>query len=144
MKSLLLERYYPYFLAGVGTLAWYKFGQVFAVDAQSFLSAALGLSGTILGFLATAQSILMALPSDSVMGQLKRSGYIDDLVRYLRESLYVLAAYAAWNLYGFAVVEPKSNALPLWYRTTWIALAIVSAASFHRVTEIVLRIMKRR
>jgi len=142
MNSLFVERYYPYAAALLGAGAWYCLGRPFPEDASSFLTAALGFAGTLAGFLATAQAILMALPSESVMGQLKSSGYIDDLVRYLREAFYGLMGFAILNLCGFFI--ERGNMLPMWFRLAWIGLAILSVLVFHRLTRIILHIMRRR
>ena len=143
MNSLGFEKYYPYIFAICGVVAWYFLGQPFPKDVKEFFGAALGLSGTLVGFLATAQSILMALPSDSVMGALKRSGYIDPLTRYMREAFYSLGVFAILNLGGF-FLDLNTQPLPLWYRLAWVGLGAIGLITFQRVIEIILRIMRRR
>lgn len=141
MNSLTFERWYPYVAAALGAVVWYRLGQPFPSDAKEFLAAALSFAAILVGFLATAQAILMALPSDSVIAQIKSSGYIDDLVRYMREAFYGLVIFAVLNLTGFFFELSK---LPLWFKGVWVVLAVLSLFVFQRVTEIIVRIMRHR
>ena len=138
--SLIVERYYPISVALIaGAVAW-KFQVPFPDDQKEFLAAALGLGAVLTGFIATAQSILMALPSESVMGRLRSSGYIEDLVRYMAEALYAGIGYCFLNLLGFYIAFHKDYYLQ--FSPVWIAASIYSVLTFMRVTKVMMRIMR--
>lgn len=143
--GLTIERYHPIALAAAAAIAWAILSERFALtmprDEKEFLAAALGLGAVLTGFIATAQAILMALPSDSVMRQLRTSGYLEDLVEYIGRALLGGFAFCVINLAGFSLLYAGLSYKNL-YWTLWIAAAVYSALTFLRVSKIMLRIMR--
>lgn len=138
--SLSLERYYPVALALlIGGLS-YKFNAPFPGDEKEFLAAALSLGAVLTGFVATAQAILMALPSDSVMGRLRSTGYIDDLIRYIAEALYAGLIFCTMNVAGFYLLKDK-HYFDI-FSSVWVGAFFYSVLSFMRVTRLMMRIMR--
>lgn len=138
--SLSFERYYPIVVALLIGFGSYKMRTPFPNDEKEFLAAALSLGAVLTGFVATAQAILMALPSDSVMGRLRATGYIDDLIRYIAEALYAGVIYCTVNVAGFYLLKDK-----LYFdifSSIWIATFFYSVISFIRVTRLMMRIMR--
>lgn len=139
--GLRLERYWPLAVAAVAGAAWYYFKVPLPADEKEFLAAAISLGAVLTGFVATAQAILMALPSDSVMARIRTSGYLDDLVRYIAHALNGTLLFALFSLAGFFLMLPGVR-LPQWYSTAWIVIAVFAAAAFYRVTKILMKIMR--
>jgi hypothetical protein len=144
--GLRTEKFYPVttaFAAGVG---WYFLSQKFALrlppDEKEFFAAALSMGAVLTGFIATAQAILMALPTDSVMGRLRSSGYIHELVSYLASALLAGFAFCILNLVGFSLIS-STVAVKLIFSTLWIMFAVYAGLSFLRVSGIMFRIMKQ-
>lgn len=138
---LFLERLHPYILAIAAGIAWYELALPFPRDEKEFLAAALSFGAIVTGFMATAQAILMALPSDSVMTQLKTSGYIENLIEYIATTIYCSMAFCIVNIAGFFLLEEGAR-LPLHYSTVWIVLATFAVFTFVRVVSIMLKIMR--
>jgi hypothetical protein len=141
MNSLRTERYYPYILSVLAVGAWWRIGRPFPADTKEFLGAAVAFAAILTGFLATAQAILMALPSDSVMASIKSSGYIAHLIRYIREAIVGTLLFAVLNLIGFYLDTKK---LPVEFEALWILFATFSLLVFWRVVVIVERVMAHR
>ncbi|MRV73548.1 hypothetical protein GJ700_17690 [Duganella sp. FT92W] len=140
--NLKIERYYPHVIAlGCGFI-WYRLGLKLPADEKEFLAAALSLGAVFTGFIATAQAILMALPSDSVMAQMRTAGYIPDLVRYISSALTGGILFCMSGLIGFFLLS-ESALVKLYFSTIWLVIAVFSVLTFHRVTHILLRIMRR-
>jgi len=140
MNSLSYERWYPLVVAVATTALWGYFDAPFPKDSKEFLAAALSYAATLTGFLATAKAILMAMPSDSVMGRLKSSGYLEDLVRYLREAIYFCLVFCALNLAGF-FFDTSNTPIAYWY--LWVFWGTLSSVLFFRVVaQIMLRILE--
>lgn len=140
MKSLAAERIYPYVVGAVSAVAWLGFDGPFPEHTKEFLAASISFAAILTGFIATAQSILMALPSESIMGQLRRSGYIADIVAYMREAILGLMMFALVNVVGF-FFDP--SALPRWYKFGWMLTGVTGLLAFYRVTSITAKIMQR-
>jgi hypothetical protein len=141
MNSLNFEKRYPYFGSLLAVGIWWWLGKPFPTDVKEFLAAALTFAAILTGFLATAQAILMALPAESVMGQIKSSGYIDELIRYMREAFIGMLLFAIINLIGFFF---DTRHLPSMFAPFWVFFAALSLFAFSRVTSIVERLMKHR
>ncbi|MCP1119066.1 hypothetical protein [Robbsia andropogonis] len=136
--TLFWERWYPFvFTAGV-TAIWWKLDWQLPSAIKEFLSAAISLGAILTGFIATALAILAALPTDTVVGRLRSSGYIDDLINYLAAALYGCLIFSAYSMGGFFANEH----LPSWYAAIWTGLAIFSGLSFHRVSRVFFKILR--
>lgn len=140
--GVLLERFYPICLAALAAVAWWFFSPRFPVDEKEFLSAAISIGAILTGFIATAKAILAALPTDSVMGRLRKSGYIDDLIDYLAAALYGCLAFSLYGLVGFFLLETGKVALSTWYARGWIFLGIYALLAFHRVSRVLMKVIR--
>lgn len=136
--KLFLERWHPLPVALLIAAMWWYFACPFPKDGKEFLAAALSYSAILTGFLATAKAILMALPSESVMGRLRSSGYIDILVIYLAEGIYGCLAFCLVNLAGFFW---DTAALPNLFELFWVFFCTLSTVLFVRVARIMLKIL---
>lgn len=139
--SLLVERIYPAILAIVAAIAWWYFSPNFPRDEKEFLGAAISIGSIFTGFIATAKAILAALPNDTVMGRLKKSGYIKELVYYLAQALYGCLTFSVYGMMGFFLLEEKSPSLGRYYAIGWIFFAVFSLAAFYRVSSVLIKII---
>lgn len=135
-----MERSYPWVLALLASLAWLHFAPGLPADDKEFLGAAIGVGAILTGFIATAKAILAALPSDSVMGRLRSSGYIDDLITYLAEALYGCLLFSVFGLAGFFII--KQPYFGTWFASAWIFLGVFSLAAFFRVSQVLLKVIR--
>jgi hypothetical protein len=135
MKSLWWEKLSPYILgtaaAGVQLYLDIPFPKVSEVA-----SAALTLGAILTGFLATAITIILALEDLPVMSRLRETGYIKEILDYLREAIWLCFAFSIWNIVGF-FVAPSA----VWFSVVWMFLAIASAVAFKRFTGIMFKIL---
>lgn len=138
MTSLTVERFYPYVVSFIAGVLWWHFSVTLPLDLKEFLAAAISLGAILTGFIATAQAILASLPTDTVVGRLRASGYIDDLIAYLAAALYGCLVFSIFSVAGFFVI----GRLPRWYGTAWAMMAMFSCLSFHRVSRIFFKILR--
>ncbi|MBD3648872.1 MAG: hypothetical protein HUJ31_15805 [Pseudomonadales bacterium] len=132
---LWFEKAYPYVLGAIGTLVLWESG-VDLPDKEALLSATLGVSGIFVGFLATSKAILISLKSP-IKDDLKQSNYIENLVSYIGEAIWVNLTFCFVNVVGFFI---DSFVI---YQHFWFFLAIASLISFVRVTHIMLIIFRQ-
>lgn len=135
MKSIHLERLSPYILATAGGLLWWKF-QVVLPTGDAILGSSLTLGAILTGFLATAKAIVMSLDSP-IMQRIRETTYINDLVSYLSQAIWLSFGFCIVSIIGFFVSTNK-----MWYGLAWIILGLASAGAFIRVTNIMLKIIK--
>lgn len=139
--NLKIERYYPHFVALASGAGWFWLRWTLPTDEKEFLAAALSLGAVLTGFIATAQAILMALPSDSVMGRLRAGGYIPDLVGYISAALTAGIIFCVLCLVGFYLISVTAEQ-KRFFSTAWVTIGIFGLLAFHRVTYILMRIMR--
>jgi hypothetical protein len=137
-----IERAYPIAIAILVAIGWWKLAPQFPQDEKEFLAAAISLGAILTGFIATAKAILAALPTDSVMGRLRSSGYVDDLITYLAEALYGCLAFSVYSIAGFFFLVPSKVALTNWYAIVWMGLGSYALMAFYRVARILMKIIK--
>lgn len=107
--KLWIERCYPIGLSIGAALAWLTWCRGPINGPHDLLATAVTLSSIVVGFLATAMSIVLAAPDSSLMKDLRSSGYVHDLVHYLREPFIVGLALAAFSLSGYVVSEDAAK-----------------------------------
>jgi hypothetical protein len=139
--KLSLERNYPLLGALSAFALWWYFSPPFPAAEKEFLGAAIGIGAILTGFIATTKAILAALPSDSVMGRLRATGYVKDLISYLEAALYTCLAFAIYGLFGFFLQADGHSNLNTWYARGWVFLAAYALLAFHRVTQLLLKII---
>ena len=137
-----IEYFYPFILACIGAFAWWEIAPVFPPDEKEFLAAGLSIGAILTGFITTAKAILIALPSDSIMGRLRQSDYIDDLISYLAQALYSCFFFSIYCLIGFFLLESNKQVLTKQYDVIWMFLGIFSAAAFFRVSSFLFKILR--
>lgn len=104
---------------------------------DSLLSSTLGVSGVLVGFLATSKAILIAMNS-KIIDDLRSSGYMVFLVSYIGQAIWLNLSFCTMNVSGFFQDQTQP-----WYSGIWIALAVGSLLSFMRVADTMLAIFRR-
>lgn len=135
MKSIYLERLAPYLLAFAGCLMWWKFDMHFP-KGENILSSSLTLGAILTGFLATAKAIMMTLDSP-IMQRIRQTTYIDDLVSYLSQAIWLSFGLCIISIAGFFC--STDNFI---FGLIWIFFGVASSGAFIRVTNIMLKIIK--
>lgn len=133
--GLRWERSYPYVGGAVAFAGWWYACPSFPADVQPVLGASLTLSAILTGFLATSKAILMSLHGSTMAKGLRESGYIDDLVSYLAQAIWLAFGFSVLSLVGFfSRPQPYFGAL-------WFAIGVLTGLAFIRVTVIFLKIL---
>ncbi|MDH5297652.1 MAG: hypothetical protein OEV91_01380 [Desulfobulbaceae bacterium] len=134
--SIIWEKSYPWL---GGLIAFWLWGKINvglpADDDATLLSSAISFGAIIAGFLATSQSILMAL-SIQTMKNLRSSGYINDLASYLTQAILLAFLFAVISLCGFFRNDPPFGQI-------WFSSGIMMILSFFRVTRITMAILRK-
>lgn len=135
--SLQRERYGPYLLALLSSCVWYLTDTKLPVE-NDVLSASLTLGAILTGFLATAKTIVMSSLESPVMVRVKSSGYLTDLISYLKQAIWLSFAFCIISLTGFFILNSSTC-----YGLAWLFIGVSSGASFIRVTGLLLTIIER-
>ena len=133
--KLFFEKIYPYLLGLIASVLWLRVRGTFPTG-DSLLSATLTVSGIFVGFLATSKAILMSM-SSPIIEELKRSGYIEELVSYIGQAIWINLLFCSINVIGYFVSTQAE-----WYSLIWIFISVCALATFIRVTHIMLKIFK--
>lgn len=121
------ERAYPYaggFVAGVVVLLLAQCG--FKVSySENMLASLVSLGGIFAGFLATVKTLLLTMDR-IVLQRLKESGYIADLLCYLKEGIYGSLLLCLFAMIGFneAMRWPERHAALLFAALFFALLAL--------------------
>lgn len=113
-----------------------KWLQITLPEADSILSSTLGVSGVLVGFLATSKAILLSMNSQ-IIQDLRESGYMNFLVSYIGQAIWLNLVFCVLNVIGF--FHNHTQAL---YSCLWLTLAIGALCAFIRVADTMLAIFK--
>lgn len=133
--KLVFEKFYPYLISIIAGFLWWESNFVFPTT-DSIISSTLSVSGIFVGFLATSKAILISMNSP-LIANLKSSGYINELVSYIGQAIWLNLAFCTLNVIGYF-----SDQTAEWYSILWIVTAVAALFSFIRVTDIMLKIFK--
>jgi hypothetical protein len=86
--------------------------------------------------LATSKAILLSMNS-AIIQDLKDSGYINDLVSYIGQAIWLNLTFCVVTVFGYFINQTSSI-----YSLIWIALVTCSLVAFVRVTDIMLKIFR--
>ncbi|MEQ9132659.1 MAG: hypothetical protein RJQ08_08460 [Salinisphaeraceae bacterium] len=73
------------------------------------------------------------------MTQVRGSGYLIDLVSYLREAIYVALFFVGLNLAGYFIAQPAE-----WFMAVWLGLLVAAFLAFRRTMKIALILLRQR
>ena len=140
MGSLKVERWYPFFLGAVVTGAWAHWCAPPKEGIHDLFATAVSFAAIVVGFLATAMSIVLAAPDSPIMRQLRSSGYIVELVRYLREPFMVGLAVGSLCLAGYYTSDAVSRSQ--WFLGSLVFLLTMLMAGLLRIAMVFMSFLK--
>lgn len=139
--SLAREQFLPWVLSLLGAAGIVVAHQYYAVQiphSEGYKSAILALGGIFAGFMATLNALLFAM-SDAAYARLKDSGYLLDLLRYLREAI--------WSSLVLCLVTCAAFWMPedWWYVEVLIGgLVIFTSCAIFRISTVATFILADR
>ncbi|MDO6594680.1 hypothetical protein [Neptuniibacter sp. 1_MG-2023] len=133
--KLLFEKTYPYLFGIIACVLWWQSKSQFPTS-DAIISSTLSVSGIFVGFLATSKAILISMNSP-LINDLKDSGYINELVSYIGQAIWLNLAFCTLDVIGYFSQQSAS-----WYSILWVGLSVASLSAFIRVTHIMLQIFK--
>lgn len=108
-------------------------------NLKDMFSASIGFGAIVAGFIATAISILMSLPSDSVMGRIKATTYLNDLICLLKHCFLSALGFSLYNLIAFFFL----GAFSFYLQVAWIFFAVYTFYTLFEVSSLMLKILKK-
>jgi hypothetical protein len=134
----LIERWHPHVL-GIGVAI--AFAKVFHASPlnepalKDIFSSALNLSGIAVGFLATANAIVLSLDNKPIVTRLKELGAYTNLVKYLivgiRWAFTLALASAAVLLYNQFTAVQRVYAI-----AAWLGIGVVCGLACFRIARL--------
>lgn len=103
LTKLQRERYYPLVVAIPAVILWRLCEKPIPKDgdALNFYSSLISMASIAVGFIATAMSVVMSAPENSLLRQLKASNYMLDIIRYLKEPFFAGIMLCILCIIGF-------------------------------------------
>jgi hypothetical protein len=111
---------------------WKSLAPVPLDSPRDLLGTLVSLASIVVGFLATAMSIIVAAPDSALIRDLRSSGYINDLIWYLKEPFLAGIALAAIGIAGY-FLTPALLKSPIFlggvvFLTSWLLAALCRVA----------------
>ncbi len=148
MTSETIERWYPYVFGFVITILYFYFHRLIDVlsTAKVLFPVLASISAIAVGFLLTAQSILLSMDQRSVIKGLKQGGVYGYLVGYVVQAIY-------WS-FGTTIVTATGMVLSLHVNVSdrvsfviftgvWIFFTTTAVMCCYRVIRIFSKILRQ-
>ncbi|WP_164170596.1 hypothetical protein [Stenotrophomonas maltophilia] len=133
LTDLHRERAYPYaggLLAGVAVFALAKAGYSVSYS-ENMLASLVSLGGIFAGFLATVKTLLLTMNSETLRS-LRTSGYMGDLLTYLKEGIYGSLILCVLAMLGFN----EAMRWPSFHAATLYSALFFSLLALYRISRI--------
>lgn len=135
-----IERWYPYAVAAVSVPAWFylfRWRSLTTQEAKELFAIILNVSAIAAGFLGTAASILLTMGSTPVIKDLKQSGTLVLLYKYVVSAIWhqfwlVLFSVTLLLLYP----ELHSARVLTALAAVWGASTVLAASSSSRIIQL--------
>ena len=133
LTALQRERYYPYVWGAVvcAAVLWIDHKGYSISYSENMLASLVSLGGIFAGFLATVKTLLLTM-NGLVQKRLSESGYIDDLLRYLREGIYGSLLLCILAIVGFA----NAMKFPAVHAALLFGVLCFALLALYRITRI--------
>lgn len=132
------ERSYPYLIAAAcaGAFWWCKLA---FPSERDILGASVTLGAVFVGFLSTAEAIVVSLQGP-IAERFRSTRFYDLLLLYTQEAIGTSILYCVASLIGYFLPDEQPPAL--WYALAWVFLTAASLATFYRVSRILINLVR--
>ena len=139
MSPLQRERLWPYVLSIAIGAVWLFGGLPLPSDSGGLFGAAVTVASVFGGFLIAAKAILLSLKGGKIFAALRRSGYLDTFVGYLRGGINASALMIVISITSFFIDFSTINltypfAERLFY-AGWISVSLLALFTYWRVSN---------
>ena len=146
VTGLGVERVWPYGVSIVTVAAWWWIGAPFPKDFTALIAAAGTVAAVLVGFLSTAKVVILGITGSEVFQILKKAGYIDIYMKYVRAAIYGTLALLVISMLGFflePIQNPNIHDVALkGFPFLWILLSSFAVCAFLRVTNLLFNLLK--
>ncbi|MER8648405.1 hypothetical protein [Mesorhizobium sp. M0478] len=149
LKPIHFERSWPYVGAVAVVAIWLYVGgdSTFPSDPLPMLAAAGTVASVLVGFIITAETIVLGLTGTPVFKKLAATGYAGMLFNYLHEALWGALCFLVVSFLGFFTLQAptpplQAGGVPEWFATLFVACAVGSILLFVRISIILSSLLK--
>jgi len=121
-------------------LWWFCLARPFPQASDGLLAASGGASAVLVGFLATAKTVILSVSSSEVFKRLKQGGFHNLLFNYLYEAIVAGMVFLLVSIVGFFI--NREPVTPDWFALCWVASGLFSLFSFARITHLLFKMLK--
>jgi hypothetical protein len=140
MKSVYIERAWPYIAALLALAVWWFSGKPFPPKPDPLMGASGTVAAVLIGFLGTAKAIILGMTGSEVFKRLKDAGYTALLYAYLYEALFAGSVFLVVSVVGFFLAENEPHPC---FGATWVLTGILSLALYVRVTSLLFKLIRK-
>ena len=141
--SLLIEKSWPYILSVLIVASWFFYWEKpFPSDAGDLLGATGNVSAVLVGFLITAQAIVLGLTNTPLFSRLSDTGYDKVFFRYIYEAEIAGVLLLCCSIFGFFASDDV-GATPAYFQILWISSFLLSLTLFFRVVMMMFSFLKK-
>lgn len=140
--TMIIERSAPYAATAVWMVIWYfVFCQVFPAQPAGLLAATGTAAAVIVGFLTTANAILLSLVNTEIFQRLAKGGYTHLFHIYFYEAIVAAMAFLVVSVVGFFLSD--DNARAGLFPFVWMLFAAASFFLFIRINHLLFSLVSQ-
>jgi len=134
------ERWYPYLFAVAAGVGCYWLDPKPPKSMVNLLAAVISVASIAVGFLGTAQAIVLSANDTRILRHLRQVGGYNLLLQYLNEAIALSFALAAISAIGL-FKDFEKNQWPRLLDSARVFIAVAATFSYIRVTRVFFKIL---
>ena len=139
-----IEHWHPILIAAFATclLSFADYKSLISINEIALFEGMLGFQGILVGFLATAKSIIFSIESREVIKQMKKTVVYNKLINYFMDAINAAFISACLSIICLVV---DFNAVKTWHvflLAFWVFFSCLSLLSSYRVISMFSKVLK--
>ena len=144
LSSRAKEVLYPWVLAVLGGIGWHFIDRALKQQPpDNVYAAAVSLGAILVGFLATAQSIVATMLHTNVIKDLREGDFFKDFVRYISSAIYAGMAFVVVSFVLLVGYPELPSAIRHYAECLWIGTCVAALGTFLRATRLLAKVLER-
>ena len=143
MKTIWLEKVYPYLIAIALSTLWAWAGAPFPDKGDALFGAAVTVASVFGGFLVASKAVILGLKDSAIFEKLRESSYMDVFIGYLRVGINASIGLVVISMIGFFLEQ--DSVAPLLVKVFcffWLLTGLIALLTYWRVSNLLFKMLK--
>ena len=148
MTNKNFDNYYPLACGAIISFAYlglFSFYPKFALAKgfRDIFISSITINAIVIGFLATAKSILISIQNSEVVKWMKETNTYETTIKYFMDAILLAMACAVWSMFLLLIDFSNPVKYILWWIAVWVFVFVYAMLSTYRIIRIFSKVLRK-